>query len=90
MHLDIRQFVLIIGLQIPQSPPGLTPDMSPATARITLQRMFPPRGGIRMLDREVVEQGRPAVERFVAEEYILDALESLNGHRSDSQTVYVS
>jgi hypothetical protein len=42
---------------------------------------YPPRGGIRILDRQYTEGGRPAIERFVAEEYIIDLLNTFESHR---------
>lgn len=35
---------------------------------------FPPHGGIRLLDAQHTEGGRPAIERLVAAEYIIDTV----------------
>jgi hypothetical protein len=42
---------------------------------------FPPRGGIRLLAAKDPASEPPAVERFVAEEYLLDTLEAEEGDR---------
>eukprot|EP00798_Chlamydomonas_sp_ICE-L_P025486 gene25486-11144_t len=62
---------------------GTESSMSPAIFAATLRKVYPPRGGIRLLDRKHTEQERPAIERFVAEEYILDTLAVFDGHRVD-------
>lgn len=42
---------------------------------------YSPRGGMLILDAQYTEAGRPPAERFVAEEYILDLLNSWDGYR---------
>lgn len=46
-----------------------------------LAAAFPPRGLIRLLSPEHTEQGKPRIERLVAEEYILDTLHYFDGDR---------
>ena len=43
---------------------------------------YAPRGGMVILDAQYTDAGRAPVERFVAEEYFLDLLDSWEGHRS--------
>lgn len=42
---------------------------------------YPPRGGMVILDAQYTDAGRAPAERFVAEEYILDLLNSWEGYR---------
>ena len=42
---------------------------------------YPPRGGMVILDAQYTNAGRAPAERFVAEEYILDLLDSWEGYR---------
>ncbi len=45
---------------------------------------FPPRGGIRLLGREHTQGNRPALERIIGEEYILDSIRFFDGDRVES------
>eukprot|EP00775_Hariotina_reticulata_P013002 gene13002-13131_t len=76
-------------LDLPQQPPA------PATAAdaqkdalvaraetaVSLQDRYPARGGMSILERQYTDAKRPAVERFVAEEYIIDLLGAFDSHR---------
>lgn len=55
-----------------------TPRLQAASA---VAAAFPARGLIRLLPAEHTEQGKPRVERLVAEEYILDTLHFFDGDR---------
>ncbi len=55
-----------------------TPHLQAASA---VAAAFPARGLIRLLPAEHTEQGKPRVERLVAEEYILDTLHYFDGDR---------
>ena len=50
-------------------------------AAAALAAAFPPRGLIRLLAAQHTEQGKPRIERLVAEEYILDTLHFFDGDR---------
>lgn len=50
-------------------------------AAAALAAAFPPRGLIRLLSPEHTEQGKPRIERLVAEEYILDTMHYFDGDR---------
>lgn len=52
-----------------------------AQAAAAVTASFPPRGLIRLLPAEHTEQGKPRIERLVAEEYILDTLHFFDGDR---------
>jgi hypothetical protein len=52
-----------------------------AAAAISLHEAFPPRGGIRLFEPGLLDEGQKAVERFVAEEYVLDLVSALDGYR---------
>ena len=61
-----------------RSPAHTTCHMQAAAA---LAAAFPPRGLIRLLSPEHTEQGKPRIERLVAEEYILDTMHYFDGDR---------
>jgi hypothetical protein len=50
---------------------------------------YPPRGIIRLLDPAQIEAGRPAIERFIADEYILDTLVAFDVDRSVDFEQYI-
>ncbi|KAI8470277.1 MAG: armadillo-type protein [Monoraphidium minutum] len=74
------------------APPAPVPPGGPAggAAAAALRAAYPPRGGLVLLPRDKVELGRPAVERFVAEEYVLDSVAAYDGHRVDLAALLVS
>jgi hypothetical protein len=81
-------------LQVPSAPP-LPPGAVPAGAAApalaaAVRAHYPPRGGLVLLPREKVEGTRPAVERIVAEEYVLDSVAAYDGRRVELATLLVS
>lgn len=78
-------------LELPPPPPP-EPAGTPAAAAAaaSLRAVYPPRGGLALLPRDKVEEGRPEVERFVAEEYILDSVAAYDGHRVELASLLVS
>ncbi|KAK9846278.1 hypothetical protein WJX81_000837 [Elliptochloris bilobata] len=68
-------------LTIPLTLPGAPLGTSPTEAAAALAAAFPARGLIRLLPAEHTEQGKPRIERLVAEEYILDTLHYFDGDR---------
>ncbi|GAX72593.1 hypothetical protein CEUSTIGMA_g49.t1 [Chlamydomonas eustigma] len=72
------------SLDIPVTPSFLghaTADSPKAVLAALLRKAIPSRGGLRLLGKERTEGNRPAIERWVAEEYILDTLASFEGNR---------
>ncbi|GLC43068.1 hypothetical protein PLESTB_000866500 [Pleodorina starrii] len=69
-------------LEVPTWPSGVEPSEPPAVMAARIRRLFPARGGIRLLSREYLEGELPAVERVVVEEYVLDTLVALSSERT--------
>eukprot|EP00198_Chlamydomonas_reinhardtii_P007681 XP_001697018.1 mRNA cap-binding protein [Chlamydomonas reinhardtii] len=63
-------------------PPGVDPSLPAAVAAARVRRLFPPRGGLRLLSREYLEGELPAIERVVVMEYVLDTLAALSSDRT--------
>lgn len=42
---------------------------------------YPPRGGVALLDRRHTQGERSALERLVAEEYVIDTIKAFDGSR---------
>ncbi|KAF6253367.1 armadillo-type protein [Scenedesmus sp. NREL 46B-D3] len=74
-------------IQLPQGVPGVPAGaageglVQRAQTALALQDRYPPRGGMVILDSQYTDGGRIAAERFVAEEYIIDALGAFDSHR---------
>ncbi|KAG2453540.1 hypothetical protein HYH02_001759 [Chlamydomonas schloesseri] len=63
-------------------PPGVEESLPAAVAAARVRRLFPPRGGLRLLSREYLEGELPAIERVVVMEYVLDTLAALSSDRT--------
>lgn len=46
-----------------------------------LVQAYPHHGGIRLLEPQHTDAGRPTIDRFVAEDYIIDTLASFDNDR---------
>ena len=64
---------------------GVDPSLPAAVAAARVRRLFPPRGGLRLLSREYLEGELPAIERVVVMEYVLDTLAALSSDRWGSR-----
>eukprot|EP00983_Pelagomonas_calceolata_P030117 943610-Pelagomonas_calceolata.AAC.7 len=53
----------------------------PALTVGALLGAYPPHGGIRLLEPQHTDGGRPAIDRFVAEDYIIDTLAAFDADR---------
>lgn len=58
----------------PKGPLDDDGEMSFAEKCAKLNRLFPPRGGISLLDPVHTNGGLPSIEKIIVEEYILDVL----------------
>lgn len=75
----------------PAAPTSAAFGVHAAAARaMSLRAAYPPRGGLVLLPRDKVEEGRPAIERIVAEEYILDSVSAYDLHRVDLAKLLVT
>ncbi|KAG1677554.1 hypothetical protein FOA52_014452 [Chlamydomonas sp. UWO 241] len=68
-------------LVVPATPQWLSPDLSAPQTAAALRVTLPPRGGLRLLSTEHTEGSRAAIERFVAEDLLLDTLASYSANR---------
>jgi nuclear cap-binding protein subunit 1 len=71
---------------VPDGPP-LPLGAAPPCAAAALRAAYPARGGLLLLPRDKIECGRPAVERIVAEEYVLDSVAAYDGRRVELATL---
>ncbi|GIL70850.1 hypothetical protein Vretimale_3926 [Volvox reticuliferus] len=69
-------------LELPAWPAGVDPAEPVAVMAARVRRLFPGRGGIRLLSREYLGKDLPAVERLIVEEYVLDTLAALSSDRT--------
>lgn len=57
-------------------------DMSDLHLLLDLHCRYPARGGIRILELQYTDGSRSPLDRFVAEEMIIDLLVAFDAHRS--------
>ncbi|GBF87915.1 nuclear cap-binding subunit 1 [Raphidocelis subcapitata] len=76
--------------ELPRLDPPRAPPAGAAASGTALRAAYPPRGGLVLLPRDKVECGRPSVERFVQEEYILDSIAAYDGRRVELASLLVS
>jgi nuclear cap-binding protein subunit 1 len=70
---------------VPAAPPVALPrGAGPALAGALVLRAFPPRGVLALLEPQHTHGGRPAVERLVAEDYILDTVAAFEADRVEA------
>ncbi|KAF5829207.1 armadillo-type protein [Dunaliella salina] len=85
-RLAMGQTHAVPHVPVPESPSGL-PSADPAEPHplqvaAAVQQAYPPHGGIRLLEPQHTDGGRPAIDRFVAEDYIIDTLAAFDADRT--------
>eukprot|EP00878_Enallax_costatus_P027800 GHUV01029957.1.p1 GENE.GHUV01029957.1~~GHUV01029957.1.p1 ORF type:complete len:695 (+),score=274.57 GHUV01029957.1:1025-3109(+) len=81
------QAVELPPISLPDAVPGVEFDAAQlglvgrAEVAIKLQGRYPARGGMRILESQYTDGSRGALERFIAEEMIIDLLAAFDAHR---------